>query len=226
MVAAFARQDIDLIIEPNPQRLTETDVVTFDPSSLANCVGPSVSRFFTDVKTAANFDPRRRWVYHYAVFGHHATCTNSGGALCSSCPNDPLTGLPPPFGSPGTAERPGNDFIIAMGETYFGPFASPRTLENEAGPIRHELGHNLGLHHGGSAATPEGKPNYYSVMNRNFQFIGITSPTLGTRIDYSNETLPTLDENALVESAGANEAAGDDPTHEFRITRRLGPTSK
>ena len=46
---------------------------------------------------------------------------------------------------------------------------------------------------------------------------GITSPTSGTRVDYSGATLNTLDETALVESVGINEAE-DDPLHGDDVT--------
>ena len=36
----------------------------------------------------------------------------------------------------------------------------------------HELGHNLGLHHGGSVDTNY-KPNYNSIMNYRYQFPGV-----------------------------------------------------
>jgi len=96
------------------------------------------------------------------VFGHLATCTNDG-ASCGACPSDINTGLPPPFGAPGTAELHGNDFIVSMGLTY-SEWEIPRTLENEGGAVMHEVGHNLDLHHGGGDGYPEGKPNYFSVL--------------------------------------------------------------
>lgn len=213
VVDAFEARGIDLVIDPFPTKLIETDVVTFNSTLPVACVGPSAADFFA-LKTT-HFDARRRNVYHYAVFGHHATCT-AVGASCNACPDDPLTNQKPPFGASGTAELFGNDFIIAMGHFYFG-LPLPRTLANEAGTIMHELGHNLGLRHGGHESVPEGKPNYFSVMNLNFQFIGITSATTGTRIDYSGATLATLDENGLVESVGVDEGAAD-PLHSDDVT--------
>ena len=60
-------------------------------------------------------------------------------------------------------------------------------------------GHNLNLKHGGSAPTPNCKPNYISVMNYLFQF-----PTyVPTRaIDYSHSVIPSLSEAQLVENNG------------------------
>ncbi len=57
----------------------------------------------------------------------------------------------------------------------------------------HELGHNLGLRHGGSDGILC-KPNYVSVMNYN--------PFMALSFSYSRGTRPTLNENSLDESAG------------------------
>jgi hypothetical protein len=60
----------------------------------------------------------------------------------------------------------------------------------------HELGHTLGLHHGGDEADNH-KPNYLSVMNYRYQ-----TSVFGRPIDYSPGLLPTLDEEALLEALG------------------------
>jgi hypothetical protein len=81
----------------------------------------------------------------------------------------------------------------------------------------HELGHNLGLYHGGSGTpapgggyfTDNSKPNYVSVMNYSYstQEPIVTSSTTSPsgywyRVDYSDETLPPLDEHNLDETVG------------------------
>ena len=86
------------------------------------------------------------------------------------------------------------------------------------GTFMHELGHNLGLRHGGGVsstsdpnscyppacedentvpAAPNYKPNYLSVMNYRYQFAGIQSTAfpggfspVNTRLDYSTQILP------------------------------------
>jgi len=65
----------------------------------------------------------------------------------------------------------------------------------------HELGHNLGLHHGGSDDT-NNKPNYLSVMNYLFQFTGVVGGTAPFGLDYSSGTAAPLNENALDDSSG------------------------
>jgi len=72
----------------------------------------------------------------------------------------------------------------------------------------HELGHTLGLRHGGGDAVPF-KPNYLSVMNYSFQFSGVLSAN-GTQrmIDYSRAKLDTLDEFNLDENVGITDPDG------------------
>ncbi|MEZ4570849.1 MAG: hypothetical protein R2849_11085 [Thermomicrobiales bacterium] len=102
-------------------------------------------------------------------------------------------------GSGGWGELGGNDFI---------------EYQHDGGTIMHELGHTLGLFHGGGDIE-NCKPNYLSVMNYDHQF-GI-SQTDGTSIlDYSpprtltgrgTAPLPSLNEDG-----GLSEATVLDPT--------------
>ena len=52
----------------------------------------------------------------------------------------------------------------------------------------HELGHNLGLHHGGDDGV-NFKPNYLSIMNYSFEILG----TL--RANGRHDTLTTQEES-------------------------------
>ena len=75
-----------------------------------------------------------------------------------------------------------------------------------AGTFMHELGHTLGLSHGGFDYVGVNnhthyKPNYLSIMNYLFQTSGLE----GTfEVNYSDYTLPDLDETQLLESAGVD----------------------
>jgi hypothetical protein len=64
----------------------------------------------------------------------------------------------------------------------------------------HELGHNLGLHHGGTDDLNY-KPTYLSIMNYAFQFTGLRLFSGSARLDYARFGL-SLNEAALDESHG------------------------
>jgi len=96
-----------------------------------------------------------------------------------------------------------------------------------AGTFMHELGHTLGLCHGGHTDTGEGnhtryKPNYLSIMNYLFQTTGL----VGTNeINYSEYRLPDLDENSLDENAGIDPnglTVGTDLGTKFKRTNIFG----
>lgn len=66
---------------------------------------------------------------------------------------------------------PGDLFVVALGQYRA---TAPRGFlrRAEAGTLLHELGHNLGLTHGGGRPQPHlpYKPNFLSVMNYHYQF--------------------------------------------------------
>ncbi len=71
----------------------------------------------------------------------------------------------------------------------------------QAGTFAHELGHTLGLQHGGGDNT-NCKPNYQSVMSYEFQVRGLPGFDGIAYVNYSDQVLPPLDETNLNESAG------------------------
>ncbi len=84
----------------------------------------------------------------------------------------------------GQAERPGNDLYISLGSKQYSMADEVnvnRTYTHQAAVLMHELGHNLGLSHGGystykgDALVDEAnhKPNYLSVMNYMYSYIGL-----------------------------------------------------
>ena len=122
----------------------------------------------------------------------------------------------------GAGELKGNDFVIAMGRVFNEGTPDPRT---EAGVFLHELGHTLGLGHGGGFEHLDRKPNYVSVMN--YAYVaprvlnGLGSPNNPIRLSgYPPLEAPgggdRLDENALVETAGIG-GAGLSLPPKFRI---------
>ena len=94
-----------------------------------------------------------------------------------------------------TKSLPGRDFMVTLG-AY-----PPRMVGYylEAGTFMHELGHALGLKHGGSDDVCD-KPNYLSVMNYLFEETGIHT-TQGSRVDFSRFALST-DESSLSKQSG------------------------
>ena len=158
---------------------------------------------FYDLKKSS-FDPKLTLAYHYAIFAHYNTCDSPGHCepelgLGGTCPA-PTIGLNPDgttkaatphFGASGIAEIDGNDVIVSLGN-IINDIGNRPEIFNVGGAFMHELGHNLGLRHGGgsdatfttlngvvtprqpdSENTPAFKPNYLSVMNYKFNLLGI-----------------------------------------------------
>ena len=96
-------------------------------------------------------------------------------------------------------------FSLGLGTVTFpvGPAKTERH-QAETSLFLHELGHQLGLGHGGPAfASANFKPNYLSSMNYLFSSTGlIVNGTVNLTYDYSRWALDTLDESSLDEGAG------------------------
>jgi Mg-chelatase subunit ChlD len=81
----------------------------------------------------------------------------------------------------------------------------------EAAVLMHELGHTLGLRHGGYDDLI-GKPNYVSIMNYDVMYgLGLFRDNEDGIVDYSMFELATLDEASLDETIGFELADADDP---------------
>jgi hypothetical protein len=199
-----------------------------NPSPLTGSFFDAASTFGT-IK-AANFNATRNTVFRYCVFGHSQVSTppNSSGraealAAGSSGSNDfyVTLGFPPwprqtfdtnldGVPDPGAANLPGPGGLVVDG-----------TIAMHTGTFLHELGHTLGLGHGGGDAV-NFKPNYLSIMSYTFQNGGLpfdfdnngTADPVGldlnrdgvidgSRYLFSFAQLPNLNENA-----GLNDPAG------------------
>ena len=94
---------------------------------------------------------------------------------------------------------PAQFFLVCDVEGYLRGYKDGKTQDvaniRIAGTFMHELGHTLGLRHGGQDDT-NNKPNYLSVMNYSFQTNGYVG------INYSDYSLPDLYEWDLDEIAG------------------------
>ncbi len=84
-----------------------------------------------------------------------------------------------PYGSfGGLGEMDGNDFIVTLGNAGFSTSTTNGLnylINSQASTIMHELGHNLGLYHGGDKEENY-KPNYLSIMNYMYSNYGIPTP--------------------------------------------------
>jgi len=112
----------------------------------------------------------------------------------------------------GQAEIGGNDFIVSLGGWTN---QSVQSMEDvEAGTFMHELGHTLGLRHGGGQEDASShrfnyKPHYFSVMNYMWQLPNGwlpsgSGPTSWSAHfpNFSDESLPLLRETQLMEAQG------------------------
>jgi hypothetical protein len=206
--------------------------------------GPYAVRF-SDLQ-ARYFHPNSNHPWHYAVFGNYVfTDSPLDSVNCPPTADEPGFHRPQPGmtgdSQVGFLDVPGfgYSFVVALqGIRDAGiDLSAPANARYEAATFMHELGHNLGLCHGGpnldggcdSAPGQSGenyKPNYISVMNYNFEFgipfastPGSTAVT-GWRVDYSDVKLPDLDETCLDETVGVQDIA-----HPTDITKGYLPQS-
>jgi hypothetical protein len=162
---------------------------------------------FMDLRNAA-FPEELGYAVHYCVFAHKIATNQTGISRGNGA----------------------GDFIVSLGTlmdvaSYAQDLPAGSTVqapaEAQAGTFMHELGHNLGLDHGGGDGLRQ-KPNYLSVMNKDFFQMtgliidGVTGEIGGDlgmgasrryHFDYSREALPgwagnILDEDDLDENVG------------------------
>ena len=191
------------------EAMPHVDSLAFEP-----CTGPATGAaadfdvlkdsFFGTGAERANANAlkitnAKRLAFRYMIFGHNLLATTSSGC----------------------AEVVGDDAAITLASFGVADATGHKvqTTDQQAGTIMHELGHLLGLRHGGGDNVGC-KPNYLSVMNYSLQF----SDFVGNRpLDYSRSELPTLNEAALNELIGIGNVAA------FSIGGRKtvygGPTS-
>lgn len=135
--------------------------------------GSLIERTSQDPTTWSTLWKEKKQAFHYALFVHKF----AGGLTVS-----------------GIAEKPGNDMMISLG-AFTGSIGS---TDEQAGTFMHELGHNLGLDHGGPIAVLQDsqincKPNYISVMSYTRQFSNLISDR---ELDYSRMAVDGIGINA------------------------------
>jgi hypothetical protein len=140
---------------------------------------------------AQHMSTDRKDVFHYGLFGHSLAgpYDNTGKAL----PNTP-------FSTSGVGDRPGGAFMVTLGawRSDIPDADMVGTWQQQAGTIMHELGHNLGLQHGGLVSSPQCGPNYPSVMSYSNQTRLLTRLLDGRTVpDYSNGLIGPFNESVL-----------------------------
>ena len=166
--------------------LSQSNVLTHQ-QFISTCTASGFNWSGFDTLKAANFANARAGVFHYNIWGH-SLCSSMAGTSGISRNGDGAT-----FGDGAS------DFIVSLGAWTGGT----GTTNEQAGTFMHELGHNLGLRHGGDDHT-QWKPNYLSVMNYSFQTRGLLVNNTFGNFDYSRYDLADLNENNLNETVGVN----------------------
>ena len=121
-------------------------------------------------------------IFHYVIAAHTFDAQGSSGISRNDDTNI------------ATFRAGASDFIVSLGDFTYGT----GTDLQQAATFMHELGHNLGLAHGGDEFRNY-KPNYLSLMNYSYQFGFIRDGK--PLFDYSRSKLD-LNESALVEGDG------------------------
>jgi hypothetical protein len=193
-----------------------------DAALLTSCQAPGSN-------CRRRFDPVRHNFFHYVLFAHSrgipkspmACLDSSGTAVGPDASGDctaPLTDNPDfhvPRTSGGRGDLPaGGDAAVSLG--WWDNFVG--TDFNQASTLLHELGHNLGLWHGGAPwqltefgtapnvrvnvyFEPNCKSNYLSLMNYAFGFAGLLDDDGVSHVDFSGAILGDLDETNLSDGA-------------------------
>lgn len=173
--------------------------------------------------------------YRYCVFADRFASLDDNGVLDFTTSG--VTRVSLPYGA--------NDFMVTLGDPHWAVDPTkhlPYSLaEEQEGTFMHELGHTLGLSHGGQDSVNQ-KPNYYSIMNYEWQlptpwmyealthvdsnYDGDTKDTTW-RLDYSEKAYPTLDEAHLDETkidgiGGESDAWFEYPSGSLQTVPLLG----
>lgn len=129
-------------------------------------------------------------IFHYAIFGHYHDRDNREGSGAS--------GIARGIG--------GTELLVTLGNftRHVG------TSREQAGALMHELGHNLGLRHGGCDDV-NFKTEYRSVMNYAYQMAGLARGGDRDVIDFARGRVPSLDASLAEADTGLLDRAADAP---------------
>jgi hypothetical protein len=130
----------------------------------------------------------KKYTYHYCLFVHNYQEWDGKTWATTT--------------SGGLGEYKGDDFMISLGSWTNGV----GTADEQACTFMHELGHNLGLDHGGGDDI-NFKPNYMSIMN--YLFLQEDFSLRNRPLTFSSKKMPDLNEANLDELAGLGGANWD-----------------
>ena len=130
----------------------------------------------------------KKYTYHYCLFVHNYQEWDGKTWATTT--------------SGGLGEFFGDDFMISLGSWTNGV----GTADEQACTFMHELGHNLGLDHGGGDDI-NFKPNYMSIMN--YLFLQEDFSLANRPLTFSSKKMPDLNEANLDELAGLGGANWD-----------------
>ncbi|MEO8168121.1 MAG: hypothetical protein ABI623_07740, partial [bacterium] len=198
VVAAFSNANDSLVNNPDHANGVNLHYI-LDDTTIAVKNFPHIWTDFDSIKTkyfgtaAERSDPNGRYilqaknlVYRYGLFARSFTL-GSDTAYSGIAELENFQG--------------GNDFMVTLGSVPWGG----GTHTQQAGTFMHEMGHTLGLGHGGGDHINY-KPNYISVMSYTWQTPFKWANTW--RLNYSYSKLPSLDESNLDEAVGLNPPVG------------------
>lgn len=175
----------------------------------------------------------KRLVFRYSIFAHRVTFPpdplDFTSGVAELYGNDFIVSL--------AVREPGNDWedhannlVTSFNSTTPRPttaFTFDTVFADiQAGTLMHEFGHTLGLYHGGRDSI-NCKPNYLSIMSYSRQIIRAGQSTINLpgvapnqtvlsnrKLDFSRgPALRTLNEAALLETAGINGPSGERTLH-------------
>jgi len=217
-VNLFARRGITLHIAENERPRPTTNFPT-PTTGVTSTVSAEHAAFTTDANGAYYFPPKLNWTHHYMYSRHNPGRSFSGGFGYVTL--DINT-----FDCPLTTINPQTDPACQPKDASGNP--APRNWDGQLYLFVHELGHSLGLGHGGHTA-PTGqvrvgdfvasdgprddlnfKANYISEMNYAYSGILCYDPATQSFLkahDYSSIDFPILNEEQLDETGGDFAAA-------------------
>ena len=160
--------------------LSDQDALTHQTTLGSMTAGGDYDWSAFDTLKNGNFAEAREPAFHYAISAHAFDGDVSGISR----------------------DLPASDVLVTLGDGCSTAMGADCTFgaQEQAGTFMHELGHNLGLRHGGDDDTPY-KPSHLSVMNYTFQFSGLWRANKTTEFDYSRHGF-AMNEAALNEAVG------------------------